>query len=86
MSGNFRAKLVDFINAKINESGKTIPGEFDDNTPLITSGLLESLHLLELALLLEEEVGSPLDLTTLDFVKEWDTIDRILNFVKNNKP
>jgi len=86
MSGNFKTKLADFIDAKIKDSGKSIPGEFNDNTPLITSGLLESLHLLELALLVEEEVRAPLDLTTLDFIKEWDTIDSILNFVKNYKP
>ncbi len=86
MSGLFRTKLADFIDAKINDSGKSIPEKFNDDTPLITSGLLESLHLLELALLVEEEVRVPLDLTTLDFVKEWDTIDSILNFVKNYKP
>jgi acyl carrier protein len=86
MSEHFRKKLIDFIDAKIKDSEKSNPGKIDDNTMLITSGLLESLHLLELALLVEEEVRVPLDLTTLDFAKEWDTIDRILNFVKNNKP
>lgn len=85
MSDHLRKKLVDFIDAKIKDSGKSIPGNFNNNTPLITSGLLESLHLLELALLVEEEVGAPLDLTTLDFTKEWDTINNILNFVKNCK-
>ncbi len=85
MSDHLRKKLIDFVDAKIKDSGKSIPGNFSDNTPLITSGLLESLHLLELALLVEEEVGAPLDLTTLDFTKEWDTINNILNFVKNCK-
>ena len=60
MSEHFRKILIDFIDAKIKYSGKSIPGNYNDDTPLITSGLLESLHLLELALLLEEEVGSPL--------------------------
>jgi len=83
MSEHFRKKLIDFIDAKIKSSGKSIPGNYDDNTPLITSGLLESLQLLELALLVEEEVGSPLELTILDFTIEWDTIDGILNFVKD---
>ena len=86
MSEHFRKKLIDFIDAKIKDSEKSNPGKIDDNTTLITSGLLESLHLLELALLVEEEVRVPLDLTTLDFIKEWDTIDRIINFVKNYKP
>lgn len=85
MSGHFGSKLADFIDAKIKDSGKSIPGNFDDTTPLISSGLLESLHLLELALLVEEEVRVPLDLTTLDFVKEWDTVDNIIMFVKRHK-
>lgn len=86
MSEHFREKLVDFIDAKIKNSGKSIPANYNDNTPLITSGLLESLHLLELALLLEEEVGSTFDLTILDFTIEWDTINGILDFVRNYKP
>ena len=85
MSEHFRKKLIDFIDAKIKSSGKSVPGNYDDNTPLITSGLLESLQLLELALMVEEEVGSPLELTILDFTIEWDTIDGILNFVRDFK-
>ncbi len=86
MSEHLRQRLIDFIDAKIKDSGKSIPENYDDNTPLITSGLLESLQLLELALLVEEEVGSPLELTILDFTIEWDTINGILNFVKDCKP
>lgn len=81
MPDAFRKKLTDFIEAKIKDSGKSIPQDLNPSTPLISSGLLESLHLLELASLVEEEAGSPLDLTTLDFVKEWDTIDGIIKFL-----
>jgi acyl carrier protein len=86
MSEHFRKKLIDFIDAKIKYSGKSIPGNYNDNTPLITSGLLESLYLLELALLVEEEVGSTFDLTILDFTIEWDTVNGILEFVQKYKP
>lgn len=85
MSKDFRKKLIDFIYEKINDSGKSFPENFDDSTSLITSGLLESLHLLELAVLLEEEVGFPLDLTTLDLIEEWDTMDKITIFVNHQK-
>ena len=85
MSKDLRKKLIEFIDAKIKDSGKSIPENFDDSTSLITSGLLESLHLLELALLLEEEVGFSLDLTTLDLIKEWDTMESITIFVNNQK-
>lgn len=85
MSRRLREKLSEFIDAKIKDSGKSLQPDHGDHTPLISSGLLGSLHLLELALLLEEEVGSPLDLTTLDLPKDWDTVDAILNFVGNYK-
>ena len=64
MSEQLRKKLIDFIDARTRSSGKSIPDNFNDDTPLITSGLIESLHLLELALLLEEEVGSSFEPTT----------------------
>ncbi len=51
----------------------------------MTSGLLESLHLLELALMVEEEVRAPLNLTTIDFMREWDTVNGILELVQKNK-
>jgi acyl carrier protein len=87
MSEHLRTKLADFIDTKLKASGKSIPGpgNLDDSTPLITSGILESLHLLELALLLEEEIGSPLDLTAIDFVNEWDTIGSIIIFINSRK-
>ena len=85
MSEHLRKKLMDFIEARTRSSGKSIPDDFNDDTPLITSGLIESLHLLELALLLEEEVGSPFDLTILNFTVEWDTINGIINFVESNR-
>lgn len=81
----FRQKLLDFINSKIQTSGKTVNGELTDNTPLISSGLLESLHLLELAMLIEEEIGSSLDITNIDFASDWNTIDSILSYAANNR-
>lgn len=85
MSEQLRKKLADFIDTKVKDSGKFIPENFDGSTPLISSELLESLHLLELALLIEEEVGSPLDLTSIDFATEWDSINGIVNFVNNSR-
>ncbi|MEQ9619073.1 MAG: hypothetical protein RIG61_07855 [Deltaproteobacteria bacterium] len=80
MSEELRKEITDFINGKLKDSGKPLPEELNDSTPLITSGLLESLYLLELAVLIEEQSGASLDLTAIDFVKEWDTIDGIVNF------
>ena len=75
MSEHFRKKLVDFIDTKLKDSGKSITENYDDNSPLITSGLLESMQLVKLALLVEEEVNYPLDTTTTDLTTELDTIN-----------
>ena len=80
MSEKLKAQVAEFIKGKLNDSGKGVPDNFDNSTPLITSGLLESLYLLELAVFIEEETGTPLDLTSVDFTKEWDTIQGIVNF------
>jgi acyl carrier protein len=81
MSEQLRKKLMDFIETRAGSSGKSLPDGFSDDTPLITSGLIESLHLLELALLLEEEAGSSFDLTILNFTVEWNTINDMVNFI-----
>lgn len=85
MPDKLKAQITDFIVSKLNDSGKGVPDDFNGSTPLITSGLLESLYLLELAVFIEEETGSTLDLTTLDLATDWDTVDSILNFLNNNK-
>lgn len=85
MPSEFKNTLLDFVNTKIRTSGKTANGELTDNTPLISSGLLESLHLLELAMLIDEEIGSSLDITNIDFATDWNTIDSILAYTASNK-
>jgi acyl carrier protein len=59
--------------------------EFRDDTSLIRSGLLDSLGLFRLALWIEKETRSKLDLESLDPAKEWDTIQKILNFVAEHR-
>lgn len=84
MSDKLKIQITDFINGKLKDSGKTIPEDFGSSTPLITSGLLESLYLLELAVFIEETTGTSFDLTSLDFTTEWNTIEAIVKFVNNH--
>lgn len=56
-----------------------------DDTSLIRSGLLDSLGLFHLALWIEKETRSKLDLASLDPLKEWDTIPDILNYVAKHR-
>lgn len=85
MSEQLKSKLSEFILGKLSDSGKPIPEDFNSSTPLITSGLLESLYLLELAVFIEAETNATLDMTTLDFATEWNTIDSIISFLDSNK-
>jgi len=78
---SMREELVNLLN----------DGEVDinlyltDETPLISSGKIDSLALFNLALWIEKEMNAKLDLTTLDPLKEWDTIEDILDFVEKKR-
>ena len=48
---------------------------------LIVSGRIDSLGLFHLALWIEKETRTRLDLTTLDPSKDWDTVEDILEYV-----
>ena len=56
-----------------------------DDTPLITSGLMESVTLLNVALWVETKVGSEVDITSLDLAAEWDSVSDILTFVETHR-
>lgn len=76
----FRDELVSLI-----ASNGGLVGEISDDASLIESGLVDSRTLYHLALLIEREIGAPLDLTAFDLAKEWDTIARVLRFVEAYK-
>ena len=76
--------LVRFLENKIKEPGISIDGALTEETPLLTSNLISSLTLLELAIWIEERMVSPIDLKTIDPVKNWNTIGDILCFIKRH--
>jgi len=54
-------------------------------TPLVTSGLFDSSALFNLVLWVEEKIGTPVDPTTFDLVKEWDTVTDVVSFIGKNR-
>lgn len=58
-----------------------LPVPVTDDTPLVRSGLLDSLALFRLVLWVEEQTGKPLDPTQVDIVDEFDSVASILRFV-----
>lgn len=70
--------------AVLADSGANVPANLDDDAPLITSGLLDSTALFQLALWMEEHVAPGLDLTEFDLTSEWDTVARLLAFIERH--
>jgi acyl carrier protein len=55
------------------------------DTPLLTSGRLDSVALFQLLLWIEGRIGRPIDVTTIDMPARWDTVDMIIAFVEQEK-
>lgn len=75
-------ELIFFIKGKLKDQGMNGNLGLTEDTPLLTSKLLSSLTLLELAIWIEERIPTPIDLKTIDPIKEWNTINDILCFIK----
>lgn len=56
-----------------------------DDAPLISSGFMESVTLLNVALWVEEQIESSVDVTAFDLAAEWDSIRDILAFVEKHR-
>ncbi len=76
-----RQRLMRFLI----DSGRVTQGDLDASLPLITSELIDSVTLFELAMWVEEEIGRPLDLTQLALPDGWDTVDRIIAFIEQEQ-
>jgi len=57
------------------------PAPVADDTPLLRTGVLDSLALFKVMMWIEEQTGRPLDPTRLDFATELDTVTHILHLV-----
>jgi len=52
------------------------------DTPLLTSGRLDSAAVFQLVLWLEQRIGHPIDVTRIDMPARWDTVDDIVAFME----
>ncbi|MEW6721529.1 MAG: acyl carrier protein [Thermodesulfobacteriota bacterium] len=57
----------------------------ENGTSLIRSGAIDSLGLFRLALWIENETRTRLDLGSLDPSRDWDTVSDILDFVARHR-
>ena len=77
--------LRDELIRVIEDSGATLPRDLGDDTSLIRSGLLDSIALFDLALWVEDRVGSTLDLSSFDLAAEWDTPAKLVAFIERQR-
>ena len=63
----------------------TVADNLSDDAPLISSGLLESVALLDVALWVEDRIGGALDLADVDLVAEWNSMTAIVAFVERHR-
>jgi acyl carrier protein len=73
--------VIAVINGPICKLGTAI----GPDSALMSSGLLDSLALFHLTLWIEEEIGRPLDLFSLDLVRQWDTPALIAAYVEQER-
>jgi len=55
------------------------------DTPLLSSGLLDSLALFNLTLWIEEEIGRMLDIFNLDIKEQWETPAQIAAYIERER-
>jgi acyl carrier protein len=66
-------------------TGRVTQASLDANAPLITSGLIDSVTLFNLALWIEETIGRPVNLSDIALPEDWDTLGAILAFVERQR-
>lgn len=74
---SLRGHLIGILEENAPEASTALR----DDTSLIRSGLIDSMALFNLAVWIEKETGTRLDLETFDPSVEWDTITDILDFI-----
>ena len=70
---------------KLMEQLSSLGLNCEEDTPLLDSGLLESLGLMQMARWIETEVGGALDLTAFDLREEWRTPRAMASFIEAQK-
>ena len=70
------------VIAFINGPDCKIAAPLTPETSLISSGLLDSLALFNLALWIEQAIGVPIDLSALPIADVWDTPTAIATFIQ----
>jgi acyl carrier protein len=77
--------MHDQLISAIEDWNPVLQGTVDRQTPLITSGRLDSLGLLRLLMWIEQRIGRSIDVSEIDMVEAWDDVDGIVRFVERER-
>jgi acyl carrier protein len=55
------------------------------DTPLLTTGRLDSTAVFQLLLWVEARVGHPIDVTAIDMPSQWNTVNDIIAFIERER-
>jgi acyl carrier protein len=77
--------LRDELTALIEEWDVERGDHLQEDTSLIRSGLLDSMALFNLAMWIERQIGAPIDPSSFDLSREWDTMSDIVNFIEKRR-
>ncbi len=82
---SLRGELLTLLAEKIKDAGQETDVPLTDETTLLSSGLISSLHMLELATWIEERLEGPIDLTAVNPLEAWDTPRAILDDIDRHR-
>lgn len=77
--------LHDELIRAIGTWNSSLDGSVARDTPLLSSGRLDSTGLFQLLLWIEEKVGRPVDATVIDMAGEWDSVDAVVAWVERER-
>jgi acyl carrier protein len=81
MNGPILTQLKEYIATQILRQPNAI---IKDDDPLITSGLVDSFHLVDLSLFIEAQFGVQIDDTELT-ADTFDTLDELVALIKSRQ-
>ena len=79
---SLKQELHKRIVAVLEERGESTES-LTETTSLVRDGLLDSLALLQVAMWIEKETATRIDLRKLDMRKDWDCIADICAYIEN---
>jgi acyl carrier protein len=77
--------LQNELIAEIETWGLALRSRVSHDTLLIDSGVFDSMALFHLLHWIEDRVGTPIDPTAFDLTTEWQTVDRVAQFVERHR-